>query len=52
MSNLSEIEQHFAKFLSILGHMGGLCAWVSKALQQDWIKDSRAKCGVELEIGM
>ena len=51
-NNFSEIEQHCAIFLSILTNSGGPCAVASKILQQDWIKDSRAKCGVELQLGM
>lgn len=52
MSNISDIEQHCAKFLSILTKIGGQCARVSHALQKDWIKNSRTECGVELQPGM
>ena len=52
MSSVTEIEQHCAKFLSILTDMGGPCAQVSEVLQQDWIKDSRTERGVDLQLGM
>ena len=52
MRSISQIEQYCTKFLSILTDMGGLCARVSKVLRQDWIKDSRTECGVELQLGM
>ena len=52
MSSVSKTEQHCAKFLSILTKIGGPCAIVSQALQRDLIKDSRAECGVELQLGM
>ena len=50
--SISQIEQYCTKFLSILNDVGGSCALVSQALQQDWIKDSRAECGVELQLGV
>ena len=52
MHSLSEIEQCCAKFLSILTKIGGPCALASQALQEDWIKDGKAECGVELQLGM
>ena len=52
MSIVSEIEQHCAKFLSILTKIGDPYARVSQALQQDWIKESKTKCGIELQIGL
>ena len=51
MRSISQIEQYCTKFLSILNDTGGLCAQASEVLQQDWIKDSRAKCGIELQLG-
>ena len=51
MRSTSEIEQHCTKFLSILTKLGGPYAIASEILQQDWIKDSRAECGVELQLG-
>ena len=52
MSSVSEIEQHCAKFLSIFTKIGDPCARVSHTLQQDWIKVSKTKCGIELQIGL
>ena len=52
MTSIYQIEQYCTKFLSTLNDMGGTYAQVSQVLQQDWIKDSRAKCGVELQLGM
>ena len=52
MTSIYQIEQYCTKFLSTLTDMGGTCARISKVLQQDWIKESRAKCGVELQLGM
>ena len=52
MTTISQIEQYCNKVLSILTNMGGLCAHVGQALQQGWIEDSRAKCGIELQLGM
>ena len=48
MDSLSEIEQHCAKFLSILTDIGGLCTLVSERLKMIWTEVSRAECGVEL----
>ena len=42
--SIFQIEQYFAKFLSILTNMRGSCAQVSQALQQNLIKRSRAEC--------
>ena len=52
MISLSEIVQHCVKFLSILTKIGGPCAMASQAIQEDWIKDCKAECGVELQLGM
>ena len=52
MSSISKTEQHCAMFLSILTKIGGSCAVASQTLQQDLIKDSKAECGVELQLGM
>ena len=52
MTSIFQIEQYCNKFLSMLTNMGGSYALVSQALQQDWIKDSRAECGIELQLGM
>lgn len=52
MSSISQIQQYCTKFLSMLSDMGGPYVGVSQALQQDWIKESRAKCGVKLQLGM
>ena len=52
MMTISQIEQYCNRLLSILANMGGKCAQVGQALQQDWIKDSRAECGIELQLGM
>ena len=50
--SIFQIEQYCANFLSILTNMGGSCAQVSQALQQNLIKRSRAECGIELQLGM
>ena len=50
MTTISQIEQYCNKVLSILANMG--CAHIGQALRQDWIKDSRAECGIELQLGM
>ena len=52
MTTLSEIVHHCVKFLSILTKIGGPCAMASQAIQEDWIKDCKAECGVELQLGM
>ena len=52
MSRLSEIEHHCVKFLSILTKIGGPYAMVSQAIQEEWIEDCKAECGVELKLGM
>ena len=52
MTTISQIEQYCKRLLSILTNMGGLCAQFGQALQQDWIKCSRAECGIELQLGM
>ena len=52
MSSLSEIEQHCTKFLSIFTDIGGPCTLVSEVLKMNWIEVSRAKYGVELQLGM
>ena len=39
-------------FLSILTKIGGCCVIASQTLQEDWIKDSKADCGIELQLGM
>ena len=49
---ISQIEEYCTKYLLILTDMGGSCAQVSETLQQYWIKNSRAECGVELQLGM
>ena len=50
--SVSKIEQHCSIFLSILTNIGGPCAQGSQVLQQDWIKESRTECGVDLQLGM
>ena len=50
MTTISQIEQYCNKVLSILANMG--CAYIGQALQHDWIEDSRAECGIELQLGM
>lgn len=50
--SISQIEQYCTQLLLVLTARGGLCAQVSQALQQDWIKDSRHECGVELQLGI
>ena len=52
MTAISQIEQYCNKVLSILANRGGSCAHVGQALQHDWIEDSRAECGIELQLGM
>ena len=39
-------------FLSILTKIGGCCVIASQTLQEHWIKDSKADCGIELQLGM
>ena len=52
MTTLSEIVHHCVKFLSILTKIGGPCVIASQAIQEEWIEDCKAKCGVELQLGM
>ena len=52
MSSLSEIVHYCVKFLSILTKIGGSCAMASQAIREFWIRDCKAKCGVELQLGM
>ena len=52
MTTISQIEQYCNKVLSILANRGGLCFHIGQVLQQDWIEDSRAECGIELQLGM
>ena len=52
MTSVSQVEQYCNKFLSIHINMGELCAEVGQSLQEDWIKDSRVECGIELQLGM
>ena len=50
--SLSEIVHHCVKFLSILTKIGDHCAIASQALQHDLIKDCKAECVIELQLGM
>lgn len=50
--SISQLEQYCTKILLVLTTRGGLCAQVSQALQQEWIKDCRDEYGVELQLGM
>ena len=52
MSIISDIEQHCAKFLSILTKIGGQCAPVSQTLQHNWIRECRTECGIEIKLGI
>ena len=52
MMSVFQTEQSCAKFLSILTKIGGQCAVAGQALQDDLIQESKAKCGVELQLGM
>ena len=49
--SFSKINQHCAKLLLILTKLRGAYAVASEALQEDWIKNSWAECGVELQLG-
>ena len=52
MSTLPEIVHYCVKFLSILTKIGGPCARASQVIRELWIKDCKAECGVELQLGM
>ena len=52
MSHLSEIVHHCVKFLLILTDIGGPCVMASQAIQEEWNRDCKAECGVELQLGM
>ena len=47
-----ELENLCARFLLVLTKLGGDLAIASRALQEDWVNTAKAKCGLELQIGM
>lgn len=47
-----ELENLCGRFLLVFTKLGGDLAIAGRALQEDWVKTTKAECGLELQIGV